>query len=184
MNVVPTDFEGLFILEPIIHEDDRGYFMESYNQNVFHKNFPDIFFVQQNESQSNYGVLRGLHFQIPPYAQSKLVRVVKGEVLDVVVDLRLNSDTYGKFGKFILSEKNKRQLLIPVGFAHGFLTISKSAIFSYMVDSYYSKNHESGFIWNDAAVGIDWEIPKQEVQISEKDNALPKLKELVLPKSW
>mgnify|MGYP003706025309 FL=1 len=167
-----TSIQDLFIIEPKIFSDDRGYFMESFKDNWFKKEFPEIKFIQDNESKSTYGILRGLHFQKPPFSQTKLVRVVKGKVLDIAVDLRKKSKTYGKFESIILSDENKKQLLVPKGFAHGFLVLSKVAIFSYKVDNIYSKDHDSGIIWNSKDLNIDWNISTDHIKVSEKDNNL------------
>ena len=144
MKIINTDISGLFIIEPKLYHDSRGYFFESYNNDDYSKVLPNINFIQDNESKSTRGVLRGLHFQIPPYEQSKLVRCIIGEVLDVAVDLRKNSKTYGKHFSLVLSEKNKKQLFIPKGFAHGYLVLSDFAIFSYKVDQYYKPDYDSG----------------------------------------
>jgi dTDP-4-dehydrorhamnose 3,5-epimerase len=178
MELIETKIKDLFIIKPIVHGDDRGYFMESYKDGWFKENFPDISFVQDNESKSDYGVLRGLHFQNPPYAQTKLVRVIQGEVLDIAVDLRKNSPTYGKYESIILSEKNKKQFLIPKGFAHGFLVLSDTAIFSYKVDNPYAPNHDAGLLWNDNFLNIDWKIPLKDIKLSEKDKLQPKFNKL------
>ena len=146
--------------------------MESFKENWFKKEFPDIKFIQDNESKSTYGILRGLHFQTPPFSQTKLVRVVKGEVLDVALDLRQESQTYGQFESIVLSDENKKQFLVPKGFAHGFLVLSKVAIFSYKVDNIYSKEHDSGIIWNSKDLSIDWKISTDHIKVSEKDNNL------------
>lgn len=175
MEIRKTSIEGLVIIKPKIFNDNRGYFMESYKESFLHENFPEINFIQENESKSYKGVLRGLHFQKAPYEQSKLVRVIKGEVQDIVVDLRKNSVTYGKHLSFILSEKNKNQLFIPKGFAHGFLTLSSEAIFSYKVDEVYSKKYESGIIYNDPFLNINWLENNCNIILSKKDLKLEKL---------
>ena len=167
-----TSIQDLFIIEPEVFIDDRGYFMESFKDNWFKKEFPEIKFIQDNESKSTYGTLRGLHFQRPPFSQTKLVRVVEGKVLDVAIDLRTKSQTYGKFESVILSDENKKQFLVPKGFAHGFLVLSESAIFSYKVDNIYSKEHDSGIIWNSKDLNINWKINADDVKVSEKDNNL------------
>lgn len=169
MEIVKTSIDGLVIIQPKVFEDERGYFMESYKESFFKANFPDIHFIQDNESKSSYGVLRGLHFQKPPFEQTKLVRVIEGEVLDVAVDLRENSPTYCKWESLILTGENKKQFLIPKGFAHGFLTLSKEAIFSYKVDNPYSRDHESGLIYNDPSLSINWEINENQIILSPKD---------------
>ena len=172
MKKTKTPIEDLLIIEPQVFKDDRGYFMESFKESWSKDEFPNISFIQDNESKSDFGTLRGLHFQTPPYSQTKLVRVVSGEVLDVVVDLRLKSKTFGEHFSIILNEKNKKQLLVPKGFAHGFLVLSESAIFSYKVDNKYSKNHESGIMWNDKSLKIDWKLNKNKIKTSVKDNLL------------
>lgn len=177
MKVIQTPFEGLFELEPNVFEDARGYFMESYKKEWFDANVAPTHFIQDNESKSTRGVLRGLHFQEGEFAQAKLVRVLQGEVLDVVVDIRPNSPTFGKHHKTILSEANKKQFFIPRGFAHGFVVLSETAVFAYKVDNVYSKAHEGGILYNDPALGIDWQIENAAVLLSEKDAILPTLQE-------
>lgn len=173
MKIIPTSIPDVCIIEPQVIADDRGYFMESFKQDWFDSNFPGINFIQDNESKSIKGVLRGLHFQKPPFQQTKLVRVISGEVLDVAVDLRKSSLTYGKYFSVVLSAENKQQLFIPSGFAHGFLVLSESAIFSYKVDNPYSPNHDCGIIWNDTSLNIDWKIEESKIQLSKKDHELP-----------
>ena len=173
MNLIKTTLDGLVLFKPTIIKDNRGYFMESYHQKNINKLIGNVSFVQDNESESSRGVLRGLHFQKPPYAQSKLVRCVKGSVLDVALDLRKNSKTYGHFETIFISSENKEQLFIPKGFAHGFVVISESAILSYKVDNYYNPASESGVLWNDSHLNIDWKINKAEIIVSKKDNDLP-----------
>lgn len=175
MEIIKTSIEGLVIIQPKVFEDERGYFMESYKESFIKENFPDIHFIQDNESKSSYGVLRGLHFQKPPFDQTKLVRVIDGEVLDVAVDLRKGSLTYGKWVSILLSGKNKKQLFIPKGFAHGYIVLSKNALFSYKVDNLYSPDHETGIIYNDKTLNIDWKIPKKNILISKKDQNLNSL---------
>ena len=181
MKLIKTNIDGLFILKPIIYSDQRGSFMESFNQKSIDKLIGSINFVQDNESKSTKGVLRGLHFQNPPYAQSKLVRCVKGIVLDVALDLRKNSKTYGQFESRVLSSENKEQLFIPKGFAHGFVVLSESAIFSYKVDNYYNPESESGVLWNDSDLNIDWKIKETGIIVSEKDNNLPTFNKIIYP---
>ena len=181
MNLKKTKIEGLVLLKPAISEDKRGYFTESFNQKIINKLLGKINFVQDNESMSFKGVLRGLHFQNPPYAQSKLIRCVEGVVLDVALDIRNNSKTYGKFVTTILSEKNKEQLFIPKGFAHGFLVLSDFAKLSYKVDNYYNSESESGIIWNDNDLKIDWKMSKDEVVVSEKDSKLSAFNNFISP---
>ncbi len=181
MNLIKRTIDGLILLKPTIFKDERGYFMESYNQKNINKLFGDIYFVQDNESESSRGVLRGLHFQKPPFAQAKLVRCLKGEILDVALDLRKKSRTYGLFETTLLSDKNKNKLFIPKGFAHGFVVLSESAIVSYKVDNYYDPNYESGVLWNDTDLNIDWKIKADEVILSEKDKNLSPLAKIINP---
>lgn len=176
-----TAIPEVVIIEPKVFGDHRGYFFESFNQKEFEENIGKINFVQDNESKSSFGVLRGLHFQKPPYTQAKLVRCVKGKVLDVAVDIRKKSPTYGKHVVVELSEENKRQLFVPRGFAHGFVVVSDEAIFSYKVDNVYAPECDSGIIWNDSKLNINWNISESEVRLSEKDQKLPMLEELENP---
>lgn len=170
MEVTTFDIDGLFLFKPKIFGDSRGYFIESFNQKVFNeKTGLNIDFVQDNESKSNYGVLRGLHFQKPPFAQSKLVRVIEGKVLDVAVDLRFDSSTFGQYQSVILSGENKHQFFVPKGFAHGFVVISETATFCYKVDGYYAPQSDSGIIYNDSFLNIDWGVNSEELLLSEKD---------------
>ena len=162
MNIIKANIDQIAIIEPQIHSDSRGYFFESFNQKEFEEKVCKTTFVQDNESKSSYGVLRGLHFQKPPFAQSKLVRVVNGTVFDVAVDLRSNSETYGKWYGVILSAENKKQFLIPEGFAHGFLVLSNEAEFCYKVNDFYHPNDEGGMAWNDPEIGIEWPQLKGE----------------------
>lgn len=168
MQIISTDFEGLFVIKPKCFEDTRGYFFESYNENEFKKNGLDLKFVQDNESLSHKGVLRGMHFQNPPYAQGKLVRVIKGAVLDVVIDIRKKSKTFGKHFSIELNEKNKTMLYIPEGFAHGFLTLEDNTIFFYKCTNFYNKDSEDCIFWNDPTLNINWGISNPLV--SEKDS--------------
>ena len=181
MNLIKTKLDGLVVLKPTVFKDNRGYFMESYNQKNINKLLGNVNFVQDNESESTRGVLRGLHFQKPPYTQAKLVRCLKGSVLDIVLDLRKDSKTYGIFENISLTEENKKQLFIPKGFAHGFIVLSKSAIFSYKVDNYYNPDSESGVLWSDLDLNIDWKINKNEIIVSEKDKNLPTFNEIINP---
>jgi len=181
MTLIKRTIDGLVLLKSTIFKDKRGYFMESYNQKNINKLFGNIHFVQDNESESSRGVLRGLHFQKPPFAQAKLVRCLKGEILDVALDLRKKSRTYGLFETTLLSDKNKNQLFIPKGFAHGFIVLSESAIVSYKVDNYYDPNYESGVLWNDKDLNIDWKIKADEVILSEKDKNLSPLAKIINP---
>ena len=180
MNFIEPDIKGVFIIEPKVFADSRGYFMESYRQSDFEKHIGKIDFVQDNESKSSYGVLRGLHYQLPPHAQSKLVRVIKGSVLDVAIDIRKSSPTFGKHVAVELSEENKRQLFIPRGFAHGFLVLSKEAIFTYKVDSLYAPQSEGSIVYNDPTIGIDWGIPVDDIILSAKDMDASLLEKAVL----
>lgn len=177
MEVIKTNIEGVVIIEPRVFADSRGYFFESYSQREFNAKVREIAFIQDNESRSTYGVLRGLHFQKGEHAQSKLVRVVRGRVLDVAVDIRKGSPTFGRHVAVELTEDNHRQFFIPRGFAHGFLVLSQEAIFTYKVDNVYAPQAEAGIRWNDPALGIDWPIDPQEVLTSEKDLKQPMLGE-------
>jgi dTDP-4-dehydrorhamnose 3,5-epimerase len=181
MKVKKTKIDGLVILKPTILKDSRGYFIESYNLESVNKFIGNINFIQDNESESTKGVLRGLHFQKPPFTQSKLVRCVKGVVLDIALDLRKNSKTFGHFESTVLSDENKEQLFIPRGFAHGFVVLSETAIFSYKVDNYYNPEFEDGVLWNDLDLNIDWKINKNEIIISKKDKNLPTFNNLINP---
>jgi len=174
MIVKETNLEGCFIIKPKVIQDKRGYFLESFNHTVFKEGLKrDINFVQDNESYSSKGVLRGLHYQLPPFAQTKLVRVIQGSVLDVVVDIRRNSATFGQHVALEISEENKLQLFIPKGFAHGYIVLSETAIFAYKVDNYYHKESERGILYNDKDLNIDWKYPINELLISEKDKVQP-----------
>lgn len=179
MEIIKTNIDGLVIIKPKIFEDSRGYFFESFRKNVFEEQVCANVFVQENESKSAYGVLRGLHFQVPPFEQSKLVRVVKGKVLDVGVDIRNGSPTFGKYVAVELSDENHLQFFIPRGFAHGFVVLSDEAIFQYKCDNYYSPAHEGAIAWNDAAIGIDWKIPAEDIMLSEKDKNNKSLQEII-----
>ena len=179
MEVIKTALDGVMIIEPKVFADSRGYFFESYNKQRFNEATGlDIDFVQDNQSKSCYGVLRGLHFQKPPYAQSKLVRCVKGKVLDVAVDIRKSSPTFGKYVAVELTEDNHRQLFIPHGFAHGFVVLSEEAIFQYKCDNFYHKESEGAIAWNDPEINIDWTIPFEDVILSDKDKVNPLLKDV------
>lgn len=175
MKVITTDIEGIVILEPDVFGDSRGYFFESYSQRKFDEQVRPVCFVQDNESKSTYGVLRGLHFQTGKYAQSKLVRVVSGTVLDVAVDIRKGSPTFGCYVAVELSGENHRQLFIPRGFAHGFSVLSKEAVFQYKCDNLYAPGHEGAIAWNDPAIGIDWRLDPRDVSLSDKDRCHPLL---------
>jgi dTDP-4-dehydrorhamnose 3,5-epimerase len=175
MPFLPTPIPGLIIFEPQVWKDDRGYFYESYNYNTFKDAGIPSVFVQDNESKSTYGVLRGLHYQVGASAQAKLVRVSEGEVLDVAVDIREGSPTYGQHFRILLNEVNKKQMFIPRGFAHGFLVLSDTAVFCYKCDNFYSKAGEGGISFDDPNLGIDWQLDKAELILSEKDSLLPRL---------
>ena len=178
MEIIKTNIEGVIIIEPRIFKDDRGYFFESFSQREFEEKVCKTTFVQDNESKSSYGVLRGLHFQKPPFAQSKLVRVIKGAVLDVAVDIRKGSPTFGQYVSVELTGDNHRQFFIPRGFAHGFSVLSEEVIFQYKCDNFYSPQSEGAIAWTDPDLNIDWRIPIEEVVLSEKDSKHPKLKDL------
>lgn len=168
-----TDFPGLLIFEPTIFSDERGYFFESYNEKLFQKNGIEIKFVQDNQSHSAYGVIRGLHYQLNPYAQTKLIRTLKGAILDVVVDMRKGSPTFGKSYSIELTDENKKQLLVPKGFAHGFAVLSETADVMYKCDEFYSKESEAGILYKDAFLGINWRVPAGKIICSPKDLQLP-----------
>jgi dTDP-4-dehydrorhamnose 3,5-epimerase len=168
-----TQFPGLLVFEPIVYEDSRGYFFESYNERNFQQENITLRFVQDNQSSSSYGVIRGLHLQLKPHAQAKLVRVLSGSILDVAVDMRKNSPTYGKVFSIELSAENKKQLFIPVGFAHGFSVLSERAEVFYKCDEFYKKESETGVRYNDPLLHIDWKIPPEKINVSEKDQQLP-----------
>ncbi|MBP5546228.1 MAG: dTDP-4-dehydrorhamnose 3,5-epimerase [Bacteroidales bacterium] len=182
MNVIDTEIEGLKIIEPRIFGDARGYFFESFNERDFAAQTGiEVRFIQDNESKSRYGVVRGLHFQQPPFAQSKLVRVVKGRVLDVAVDIRRGSPTYGRHVAVELTEENHRQLFLPKGMAHGFAVLSDEVLFQYKCDEYYHPESEGAIAWDDPTLAIDWRLPKGDVLLSEKDSHHPKFNEFVTP---
>lgn len=180
MNVITTEIEGVVIIEPKVFLDNRGYFFESFSQKMFEQEVCKTTFMQDNESKSVYGVIRGLHYQLPPYAQAKLVRVVQGVVLDVCVDLRKNSSTFGKSVAVELSAENRRQFFIPKGFAHGFAVLSAEAVFQYKCDGYYAPGYEGGIRFDDEQLGIDWQIPVKDRIISDKDLQLAGFKEAFL----
>lgn len=177
MEYIKTEIEGVFIIEPKVFLDTRGYFMEAWKQAEFNEHVGKVDFIQDNESKSSFGVLRGLHYQKGETSQAKLVRVIKGKVLDVAVDIRKSSPTFGKYVMVELSEDNKRQFFIPRGFAHGFLVLSEEAIFTYKVDNPYSPSTEAGIRWNDPDLGLEWPIDPTKVQTSEKDLKQPFLKD-------
>jgi dTDP-4-dehydrorhamnose 3,5-epimerase len=180
MNFLPTPFPGLFVIEPRVFGDHRGYFFESFQQAEFEAAIGKVEFVQDNESKSGYGVLRGLHFQRPPHTQAKLVRCITGKILDVVVDLRSDSPTFKKSYVVELNDANKLQLFIPRGFAHGFVVLSEEAIFSYKVDNLYAPSHEAGIRFDDPELLIDWQLSGEAIKLSGKDQILPMLNELEL----
>lgn len=177
MKVIKTAIEGAVIIEPHLFRDERGYFFESFSQREFEEKVRKINFIQDNESKSSYGVLRGLHFQKPPYAQSKLVRVIKGAVLDVAVDIRKGSPTFGKHVAVELTEENHLQLFIPRGFAHGFSVLSQEVIFQYKCDNFYAPQSEGALAWDDSDLNINWRIPTNQIILSEKDKHHEKLKD-------
>jgi len=176
MKFIKTKIPEVIIIVPKVFGDERGYFMETFSQKEFEQNVLNTSFIQDNESMSSYGVLRGLHYQLPPYAQAKLVRVVLGKVLDVAVDIRKNSPTFGQYVAIELSDENKKQFFIPRGFAHGFVVLSKKAIFQYKVDNIYAPDYERGIAYNDKDLGIDWQVNEKNIILSEKDKNNPVLK--------
>ena len=178
MKVIETGIEGVLILEPRVFEDSRGYFFESFNQEEFEIAVGQVNFVQDNESKSSYGVVRGLHFQKGEYAQAKLVRVVKGSVLDVAVDIREGSPTFGKYVAVELTGENHLQLFLPRGMAHGFSVLSEEAVFQYKCDNFYCPSAEGAIAWDDPDIGIDWRIPRDKVILSAKDSNHPRLSEI------
>lgn len=183
MKFTATDLEDCYIIEPKIISDERGYFMESFNEKTFEENKgKKVHFVQDNQSFSQKGVLRGLHYQTGEFAQAKLVRVLQGEVLDVAVDIRPNSKTYGKYVSVLLSADNQKQLFVPRGFAHGFVVLSETAVFFYKCDNFYNKESEGGILFNDKSLNIDWKLSESEFIISEKDQVLPTLENA--KKAW
>ena len=181
MKVIETEIANLLIIQPEVFGDSRGYFLESFNQEKFERTVGKTSFVQDNESKSSRGVLRGLHFQKPPFEQAKLVRCIEGEVLDVAVDLRRGSPSYGRHVAVRLSGENKKQLLIPRGFAHGFIVLSESAIFSYKVDNTYAPRYDAGIRYDDKLLNINWGVKKEQVRLSNKDNDLPVFEEFESP---
>lgn len=178
MEFISTKLEGCFVIEPKIITDERGYFMESFNESVFNKAIGgEVHFVQDNQSFSSKGVLRGLHYQTGQHAQAKLVRVISGEVLDIAVDIRPESQTYGQYVAITLSAENQKQFYVPRGFAHGFLVLSETATFFYKCDNFYNRESEGGIIYNDPTINVDWQMPFSNLIISEKDKVLPNLSE-------
>ncbi|MCO5383602.1 MAG: dTDP-4-dehydrorhamnose 3,5-epimerase [Methanosarcina barkeri] len=179
MKLIKTKIEDLLILEPKVFTDSRGYFFESYNKKTLEALIGKEYnFVQDNESKSSYGVIRGLHYQLAPYNQAKLVRVLEGKVYDAAVDLRKGSPTFGEWVGVELSAENKRQFLIPRGFAHGYSVLSETAVFTYKCDEYYHPEAEAGIVYSDPSIGIDWKIPEEDAKLSEKDKLLPELKNI------
>lgn len=177
MNYIETSIKGVWVIEPKVFADKRGYFFESWKKEEFESHIGKVDFVQDNESRSSYGVLRGLHYQKGEFSQAKLVRVIKGKVLDVAVDLRKSSPTFGKYVAVELSEDNKRQFFIPRGFAHGFVVLSDDAIFTYKVDNVYAPQAEAGIKWNDETVNVEWPVPAADVVVSDKDDKAVALKD-------
>lgn len=174
MPFIQTEFPGLMIFEPVVFEDSRGYFFESYNERVCRENKVDLNFVQDNQAKSSYGVVRGLHYQLNPNAQSKFIRVLTGRILDVVVDLRKDAPTFGKVYSIELSADNRKQLLIPKGFAHGYSVLSETAEVFYKCDEFYDRETEAGIMYNDPALNIDWQVPADKMIISDKDKVHPR----------
>jgi dTDP-4-dehydrorhamnose 3,5-epimerase len=181
MKFIKTEIADVYIIEPSVFGDNRGYFLESFSLEIFEENVYPIKFVQDNESKSSKGVLRGLHFQKPPFNQAKLVRCIEGRVMDVAVDIRKGSPTYGKHVAIELTGENKRQLFVPRGFAHGFSVLSDSAIFAYKVDNRYAPESDSGIRYNDTALGIDWGLTEEEIKLSDKDKNLAFFRDLDSP---
>lgn len=177
MKIHKCDIEGVVIIEPRIFEDERGYFFEAFTERDFAEHIGECRFVQENEAKSSYGVVRGLHFQMPPHAQSKLVRVIKGRIIDVAVDIRRSSPTFGKHIAVELSDENHCQIFIPQGFAHGYSVLSEEAVVEYKCDNYYAPESEGAIAWNDDALGIDWKVPADKVLLSDKDQHHPVLAE-------
>jgi len=175
MPFIPTDFPGLLVYDPVVFGDERGYFFESYNQDTFRKSGVEFQFVQDNQARSSYGVVRGLHFQHSPHTQTKLIRALEGTILDVVVDLRVGSPSYGKVYTIELSAQNKKQLLVPQGFAHGYSVLSDTAEVFYKCDRFYNKASEGGVAYNDPALAIDWKVPAAKMILSPKDTGYPVL---------
>tara|TARA_B110001452_G_scaffold265131_1_gene269321 strand:+ start:1097 stop:1657 length:561 start_codon:yes stop_codon:yes gene_type:complete len=172
---------GIVVIEPTVLSDKRGYFLESFNKNQFEKVIGKVSFVQDNESRSSKGVLRGLHYQKPPFAQAKLVRCIEGEILDIAVDIRKDSPTYGLYHSAVLTGENKKQLFVPRGFAHGFVVLSDSAVFAYKVDNTYAPDYEAGIKWNDKELGVEWGLKESEIFISNKDEQLPLFSKFISP---
>lgn len=177
MQIIPTALEGVVIIEPRVFHDDRGYFFEVWNQREFDERVRPVHFVQDNQSKSTYGVVRGLHYQRGRHAQGKLVRVVVGTVLDVAVDIRRGSPTFGQYVAVELSDDNQRQLFVPRGFAHGFSVLSETAVFQYKCDNFYDKESEGAIAWDDPDIGVDWRVPAQQVTLSAKDSHHSRLRD-------
>ncbi len=180
MKFTEQKIKGVWVIEPKVYTDQRGYFMESFKKDLFEEHIGKVEFIQENESRSTKGVLRGMHYQRGYFSQAKLVRVLHGRVLDVVVDLRKHSSTFGEYVAIELSDDNKKQLFVPRGFAHGFLVLSDEAVFSYKVDNTYSPTHEAALLWNDPEVGIDWGVVESEIILSEKDKEAKLLSEAIV----
>jgi len=180
MHVFETKLRGVLLIVPLVFKDERGYFFESFSQTKYASHIQNQNFIQDNESLSGYGTLRGLHYQLPPYAQSKLVRVIQGKVFDVVVDIRRSSPTFGRYFIAELSSENKHQLFVPRGFAHGFSVLSETAIFSYKVDNIYNKSSEASIRWNDPTLNIQWKLPAKDIVLSEKDKQAPLLQDAIV----
>ena len=180
MKFIPQSIPEVILIEPTVHGDDRGYFVETFRQDLFEETLGyKVNFIQDNESKSTKGVLRGLHYQLPPYTQAKLVRVIEGRVLDVVIDIRKSSHTFGQHASVELTGENKHQLFIPHGFAHGFVVLSDSATFAYKVDNYYAPEHDRGIAFDDIKLTIDWQLPLNELQLSDKDKTHPNLSDVL-----
>jgi len=176
LKFTPQPIPDVFLIEPTVHEDNRGYFIETFRQDIFEEAVGyKVNFIQDNESKSTKGVLRGLHYQLPPYTQAKLIRIIEGSVLDVAVDIRKSSSTFGQHVAAELTSENKRQLFVPHGFAHGFVVLSKSATFAYKVDNYYAPEHDRGVAFDDKDLAIDWQLPPEILQLSDKDKTHPAL---------
>lgn len=177
MKFTPQAISDVILIEPNVHDDDRGYFVETFRQDLFEEAVGyQVNFIQDNESKSTKGVLRGLHYQLPPYTQTKLIRVIEGNVLDIVLDIRKSSSTFGQYVAVELTGENKHQLFVPHGFAHGFVVLSNSATFAYKVDNYYAPKHERGIAFDDKDLAIGWQLPSQILQLSDKDKVHPTLK--------
>lgn len=180
MKFIPQSIPEVILIEPTVHGDDRGYFVETFRQDLFEETLGyKVNFIQDNESKSTKGVLRGLHYQLPPYTQAKLVRVIEGSVLDVAIDIRKSSPTFGQHVSVELTGENKHQLFIPHGFAHGFVVLSDSATFAYKVDNYYAPEHDRGIAFDDIKLTIDWQLPLNELQLSDKDKTHPNLSDVL-----